>query len=111
MNVDLTYQKKDIVAIEKKIVASVSSVTVSKNNAITLLPANADRVGYSLFNNSSQDVVIRYYSASADNDLNGFALRAGETRYVNQATYIGEISSIRLTTTGGQTSEVKITEW
>lgn len=91
--------------------ATLSIVSVDKGTAITLLVANPIRVGYSLYNSGSEDVVIRYKPASEDNDIEGYLLASGEPKVFHDVNYTGEISSIRDDTLGNQTSDIKITEW
>jgi hypothetical protein len=86
-------------------------VSVAKGVAVTLLPANENRVGTAFSNNGAVDVVIRLKAAATDNNIEGIILKTGESKVLNPLTYKGEISSIRLTTTGTQTADILVNEW
>ncbi len=88
-----------------------STVTVDDIAAVVILAANPDRIGYSVYNTGSQDVVIRYYPAAQDDDIEGYNLEGGDSKEFHNVNYKEEISSIRSTTTGGLTSDIKIMEW
>jgi hypothetical protein len=91
--------------------AIFDTVTVAKSTAIKLLDANPNRLGYSVFNSGSQEVVIRYKTAAIDNTIDGYSLLSDTSEIFHDVNYIGEISSIRSTTAGNQTSDVKVMEW
>jgi len=95
----------------KSVEATFDTVTVDDLAAVTLLPANNARVGYSVSNTENMDVVIRYKEAATDDNIEGYILLSGETRVFHDSNYLGEISSIRLTTQGNQTSDILVTEW
>lgn len=86
-------------------------VPVAKDIASTLLAANPNRVGVALSNNGAVDVVVRLKAAATDNIVEGITLPATQTIVLNPLTYKGEISAIRLTTTGTQTAAVSCNEW
>jgi len=90
-------------------IAVFSTVTVGLVS-ITLLSSNILRLGYSVSNLGSRDVLIRY-KGTGDNNLDGFILEAGATQNIQRSSYYGEISAIRRTTTGALTSNINITEW
>ena len=87
-----------------------SVVSVVKTTAITLLPANAKRLGMTFTNRGTQEVVVRFKEATTDNLIEGHILAVGET-WTPPRAYIGEVSAIRLTTTGAQTGDVYLIEW
>lgn len=95
----------------KSKLATFDTVTVDDVTAITLLAANDSRVGYSSSNIGTRDVVVRYKTAALDNNIEGYVLLAGESKVFHNSNYLGEISSIRLTTTGTTTSDVIVMEW
>lgn len=91
--------------------ASFGTVTVAKDVAIKLLDANTNRIGVSIHNTGTKDVLIRYKTAALDNNLDGFILKSKDNFYREEIGYSGEISAIRNDSIGTQTSDINITEW
>lgn len=91
--------------------ATTGTVTVNSSTAQTLVPANPDRTGLIVSNDSNNELWIRYYPASVDNIQQGILLengRAGHWEMPTDNIYTGEVSIIR---DGGGNSSFSYTEF
>lgn len=88
-----------------------TTATVGPLVAVILLAANEKRLAFTVSNDGTQDIVVRFKAAATDNNVEGVTVKAGAQKEFRNIEYKGEISAIRLTATGGATSPVNSMEW
>lgn len=88
-----------------------AAVSVNKTTATTLLAMNWQRNGMAFSNTGTLDVYLRFKEAATDNNQEGIVLKAGEQKVFQNVSYIDEVSAIRTSTTGNQTTSVQCVEW
>jgi hypothetical protein len=83
--------------------SSVNSVASVDDSGVTLLQANSSRKGYSIYNNGSEIVYIRFGNTPVV--ASGFPIPTGG--FISDTVYTGEITAI----TAQNTSDVRIAEF